>query len=193
MLKDLTCIEIENYVKSKVSPSRFEHCISVAETAVFFNNKFNSGFISTDCYKCGLLHDVARNWTYEDLLLYCGSKRIKIEKEELENPVLLHAPVGASIASSLGYESYETAIRWHTLGSVEMGRLGLIIYLSDYLEPKRSFLTDKDRLVYNRMESLEVICLKILKNIKKHMKKKNQQFASSTTELYEYLQNGGTF
>lgn len=193
MFKDITCIELEKAVKKQVTPSRYEHCLSVAQTAVFLNERFNAGFNAIDCYKSGLLHDVARNWKNEDLLIYCGKKQIKIEEEELENPVLLHAPVGADIVSEMGYPQYDTAIRWHSLGSVDMGRLGLIIYLADYLEPRRSFLTDEDRLVYNKMDSLEIVCLTVLTNIEKHMKKKNQSFAKVTIKLYDYLKEGGTF
>jgi predicted HD superfamily hydrolase involved in NAD metabolism len=193
MLKAMNCTEVEQFVKGQVKPKRFLHCISVAETAVYLNSRFNVGLERDDCYKCGLLHDLARNWESGDLLLYTKEHQIALEKEEVYHPFLLHAPVGASLVKSMGYEQYETAIRWHTLGSKDMGRLGLVIYLADYLEPRRAFLTDSQRVSYNKMESLELICLNVLKQMKHHFKDNALSFATSTKTLYDYLKDGGTF
>lgn len=193
MLNNMSCTEVEQYIKERVNQKRYLHCISVAETAVYLNSRFGGGLDRDDCYKCGLLHDIARNWGSGDLLLYTKKHHIKLEKEEVHHPLLLHAPVGASLVKEMGFESYETAIRWHTLGSKDMGRLGLIIYLADYLEPRRTFLTDSQRVAYNKMESLEMICLNVLKQMKHHFKDNALSFATSTKTLYDYLKDGGTF
>lgn len=193
MSNNMSCTEVERYVKSKVKPKRFLHCVSVAQTAVYLNSRFNTGLDKDDCYKCGLLHDIARNWQAGDLLLYTKEHSITLEKEEVHHPVLLHAPVGASIVKHMGFEEYETAIRWHTLGNKDMGKLGAIIYLADYLEPRRGFLTDEQRVSYIKMESLEVICLNVLKQMKHHFKDNALSFAKSTQGLYDYLKEGGTF
>ncbi len=189
----MSCTDVDKYVKSKVKPKRYLHCVSVAETAIYLNSRFNCELDNDDCYKCGLLHDVARNWEAGDLLLYTKEHSIVLEKEEVHHPVLLHAPVGASIVEALGFDDYVKAIRWHTLGSKDMGRLGLILYLADYLEPRRSFLTDAQRVAYNKMESLEIICLNVLKQMKHHFKDNALSFATSTKGLYDYLKEGGTF
>jgi predicted HD superfamily hydrolase involved in NAD metabolism len=193
MSKKTDFTTLEEFVSSRVSNNRFLHCVSVGKTAMFFNQRFNAGFRDEDCYRAGLLHDVARNWTFDQMLLYCNKNNIHMEKEEIVNPVLLHAPVGANIVKKKGYESYELAIRWHTLGSKDMGKLGLIIYLSDYLEPRRSFLSDKDRVKFNKMDSMEEICINILDNEVKHRNLKNQSLAKSTEGLYNFLKEGGTF
>lgn len=193
MSNAMSCTEVEQYVKSKVKPKRYLHSVSVAETAIYLNSRFNTNLDQDDCYKCGLLHDIARNWQAGDLLLYTKNNHIPLEKEEVHHPLLLHAPVGASLVKELGFEEYETAIRWHTLGNKDMGKLGLIIYLADYLEPRRTFLTDSQRVAYNKMESLEIICLNVLKQMKHHFKDNALSFATSTKGLYDYLKEGGTF
>jgi len=189
----MSCTEVDNFVKKELKPKRYLHSVSVAETAVYLNSRFSCGLNKDDCYKCGLLHDVARNWESGDLLLYSNKHSIALEKEEIYNPQLLHAPVGAYIVKELGFDTYQAAIRWHTLGNKDMGKLGLIIYLADYLEPRRSFLTDSQRVAYNKMESLEIICLNVLKQMKHHFKDNALSFASSTKGLYDYLKEGGTF
>lgn len=193
MLNNMSCTEVEQYVKSKVKPKRYLHCVSVAETAVYLNSRFKKNLDNDDCYRCGLLHDIARNYSAGDLLLYTKEHNIKLEKEEVHQPLLLHAPVGASIVKNMGFEKYERAIRWHTLGNKDMGVLGAIIYLADYLEPRRGFLTDTQRVAYNKMESLEIICLNVLRQIKHHFKDHALSFATSTQGLYNFLKEGGTF
>jgi predicted HD superfamily hydrolase involved in NAD metabolism len=193
MSKKTDFTKLEDFVKSRVSNNRFLHCVSVGKTAMFFNQRYNGSFSDDDCYKAGLLHDVARDLNFDEMLIYCNENHIHMENEEIVNPVLLHAPVGADIVKKKGYESYELAIRWHTLGSKDMGKLGLIIYLADYLEPRRSFLSDKDRMKFNKMDSMEEICINILKDEVKHRKNKNQSLAKSTEGLYNYLKEGGTF
>ncbi len=194
MSKKQNFTKLEKYVKSKVSSSRFSHCVSVGNTAMFFNQKFKSGFSDEECYEAGLLHDIAKNWQFEDMLIYCKNNNIRMEKEEIENPVLLHAPVGSGLVREMGYsEDCQLAVRWHTLGSVDMGRLGLIIYLSDYLEPLRPYLSDEDRMAFNKLDSLEDICIKVIDNEIKHRKSNNQTLANTTEALYNYIKDGGTF
>lgn len=193
MSKKTDSIKLEQYVKSRVTYNRYLHCVSVGKTAMFLNQRYNTDLSDIDCYQAGLLHDVARNWNFEELLLYCKKNNIVMEREEIVNPILLHAPVGASIVKKKGFESYESAIRWHTLGSKDMGKLGLILYLADYLEPRRSFLSDKARMKFNRMDSMESICIKILESEVKHRASKKQSLAKSTEGLYNYLKDGGTF
>jgi len=193
MSKKTDSTKLEQFVKSRVSANRYLHCVSVGKTAIFLNQRFKTDISDLDCYQAGLLHDVARNWSFEEMLLYCKKNSIHMEKEEIINPILLHAPVGADIVKKKGYESYELAIRWHTLGSKDMGKLGLIIYLADYLEPRRSFLSDKSRMKFNKMDSMEKICIKILENEAKHRESKKQSLAKSTEGLYNYLKEGGTF
>lgn len=194
MLKNKDYTKIESYVKKNVSTSRFLHCQSVGMTAMFFNQRFNVGLNDSDCYEVGLLHDVARNWNFEKMLLYCKEYNVHMEMEEISNPVLLHAPVAASLIKAKNFnEDFQKAVRWHTLGSKDMGKLGLLLYLSDYLEPRRTFLSDIERMNFNKMDSLEQICIRIINREIKHRKSKKQVLARATQELYDFLKEGGTF
>ncbi|HEX5724196.1 MAG TPA: hypothetical protein VFX98_01950, partial [Longimicrobiaceae bacterium] len=44
-----------------------------------------------------------------------------------------------------------TAVRWHTLGSPRLGRLGRALYLADFLEPGRSFEREWTEALRRRM------------------------------------------
>lgn len=67
---------------------------------------------------------------------------MEINAFEAQNPIVLHAPLGAKIASELldvNDTDVLSAIEKHTLASAEMSPLDCIIYLSDALEPGRRF------------------------------------------------------
>ena len=86
----------------------------------------------------GLLQDSARGWPAEDLLAFAQKHELAVDNYCLEQPVLLHAPVGAVLAKEQwGIEDEEIlkAIAHHTLGSPGMTVLAQIIYLADKLSP----------------------------------------------------------
>lgn len=61
---------------------------------------------------------------------------------------LLHGPAAASRLAADGEqrEPLLAAIRWHTVGCAEWGRVGRALFLADYLEPGRRF--DRERRAF---------------------------------------------
>ncbi|MCH3917063.1 MAG: bis(5'-nucleosyl)-tetraphosphatase (symmetrical) YqeK [Spirochaetia bacterium] len=176
----------------EVSPKRFQHCLSTAETCLRLNGIFETGFDDRLCRATGLLHDLARDWNKEKLKDYVIAHSIQVEKEEWDNYKLLHAPVGGYLSRQMGFpEESQIAIRFHTLGSISMGPLGAILFAADYLEPHRTFLTDEQRQGYFRQDSLEAVCLMILDAQLEHFKTKGMKEAAITTVLHCYLREGG--
>lgn len=99
------------------------------------------GADSKKAYVAGILHDIAKEMTGEELLHVCKTEGIKLSAVEENNTVLLHAPVGAHIIKDLGIDDEEiiNAVRYHTVGRAGMSLLEKIIYLADMIEPGRSF------------------------------------------------------
>lgn len=60
-------------------------------------------------------------------------------------PGFLHGPAAAARAAADGYDDVEVldAVRWHTVGSVDWGDVGLALFAADFLEPGRKFATRK--------------------------------------------------
>jgi len=56
---------------------------------------------------------------------------------------LLHGPASAVMLARDGETRTEVldAVRWHTIGSPEWGRVGRALYVADFLEPGRKFAT----------------------------------------------------
>ncbi len=192
MSKSIDSTAIEARIRLGESALRFTHSVSVALTNIRLSHMFGETLDDTKLYACGLLHDICREWSDDQLYGYLQThKEISLEREEERLSCLLHAPVAASILHEEGYEEEITlAIRWHTLGSVEMGRMGLVLFVSDYLEPLRKHITDRERGDLLNHKSLEEVALAILAMQDAYFKKKGKESAKSTNALESWLRGG---
>jgi len=189
---------IEEKLNSTLSEKRIRHCFSTARQTCELIERFPSeGIGSEDGYMVGLWHDIAREWTDDALFSYCLCHHIAMEREELANPMLLHGPVAATLMEQEIPQSrqiWQTAVRWHTLGSPVMGKLGAALYVADYLEPLRTHITDGQRQELLDMPSLEDMCLCIAGSLCKHLLDSRQgKPANSTLGLQRFLAEGGRF
>lgn len=129
-------------IKNKLPESRYLHSLAVADTAEMIADREN--YSCEKARQAGLLHDYAKNLSLSELFNISEIiiDKWKIDQEELAIPHLLHAPVAAYLAETkLGVSDYEVleAIRFHTIGSAEMGKLAQIIFIADFIEPGRNF------------------------------------------------------
>jgi len=191
MLTGMDCTALTSEILRTESEHRSSHSISVAQTNIMLNERYHEGFDDTLLTATGLLHDICREWPDEKLQAFCVSHKVMLEAEERAFPCLLHGPVAAGLLREKGYpEQMCVAIRWHTLGSVSMGRLGLIVFISDYLEPKRTHLTDDERKGLLKADTLEGVCLGILLMQDAYFARKGRHNAAVTDALERYLKEG---
>ena len=88
----------------------------------------------------GLLHDCAKCIPNKKKLKMCSQHNIPVSEFEQTHPFLLHAKLGAYVAKekyNVTDENILSAITWHTTGKPEMTLLEKIVYIADYIEPKR--------------------------------------------------------
>jgi len=129
-----------NIIRFRLSKNRFKHSVEVARIARDMAEKYKVDV--EKAYIAGLLHDYAKGISGEKLLVIAKENDLIEEQVEWQVPDLLHAPVGAYLLKEeLGIEDEEIlrAVRFHTLGRVEMSDLDKIIYLADIIEPGRDF------------------------------------------------------
>lgn len=83
----------------------------------------------------GWLHDALRGAPADELRAMVPAA--------LQNlpPKLLHGPAAAEKARAEGVDDVDVlaAIAFHTVGHPDLGMIGRLLYLADYLEPGRSF------------------------------------------------------
>ena len=188
---------IERYVATQVSTRRFSHCISTARETISLLKRYAPDFTDFDsAYLAGVWHDVARQWTDDALLSYANAHGIPMEEEEVRYPMLLHGPVASQLVEQQWpqvNEAVKLAIRWHTIGSVEMGLLGATLFVADYMEPLRRHLHQGERENLLRSASLETICLRVVESHMAHLEEKGKESAATTQALAVYLIGGGVF
>lgn len=127
-------------LKNQLSPKRLAHSFGVSATAGELAARYGADVAKAK--QAGLLHDCARGMSNNLLLQAAAASGIVVLGVERQEPVLLHAPIGAVIARrDYGVDDPEvlTAIRWHTTGGPDMSLLDEIVFLADYIEPGRSF------------------------------------------------------
>ncbi len=99
-------------------------------------------------YFVGLTHDLAREWSDEDLVELAGSDGEPFLPVEAQRPLLLHGRAAALfLAGRFGVREPAVleAVRFHTFGRPGYCDHGKALFLSDYLEPGRNFVTDRLR------------------------------------------------
>ena len=148
--------ELLKWLKDNLNDERYEHSLGTADCAKKMAVSY--GIEPEKAYVAGLLHDCAKCFSTEKLLSIID-EHLEVEEIGKKNLKTLHAPVSAYVAKTdFGVEDDEilSAIRWHTLGKLEMTDFEKIIFLADkieeptrencYAEPIRKFLNEENGL-----------------------------------------------
>ena len=75
-------------------------------------------------------------------MISLAEKEYTIDNWELDKPKLLHGKAGAVILKkkfSIDSSEILDAIAYHTLGHPDITSLGKVLYISDYIEPRRRY------------------------------------------------------
>jgi len=128
------------YLKNNISHKRYVHSLNVSATAVKLAELYGCDTVKAGI--AGLVHDCARELDIKLLLNYLAKEDIAADDLTLSVKELLHGPAAIYLCRKIfGIEDGEilNAIRYHTTGRENMTLLEKIIYLSDFIEPGRSF------------------------------------------------------
>ena len=183
--------EITKWLKENLNEERYMHSLGTAQCAKELAEKFK---LNTEkAYIAGLLHDCAKCFPKEKLLDIIH-QHIDVEESEMLNYKTLHAPVSAYYAEhQFGVTDMEilSAIRWHTLGRLEMSDFEKIIFLADKIEPNtrdreysaiiRSYLDEEN--------GLNKALLKCYKETIKSLVKRDLKICLLTIEIYNKLED----
>ena len=132
--------EMRALLEKSLKPSRYQHSLGVAETAVLLAQRF--GVNEEQAKVAGLLHDCAREFRNEDLITEAEKRLIMVGNIERQMPLLLHAYVGSRLVTEkygVSDHAGEHAIWRHTVGGAKMTKLDKIIWFADMIEPNRDY------------------------------------------------------
>lgn len=188
-MKDTTYIN--NWLKENLSEKRYNHTLGTANCARELAQKYK---LNPDkAYVAGLLHDCAKCFSNEKLLEII-KEHLHVEECEMLNYKTLHAPVSAYIAEN-EFEVTDaeilSAIRWHTLGKLDMTDFEKIIFLADKIEPntRDKEYTDKVREILKEENGLNKALLRCYKETIKSLVKRDLKICLLTIEIYNKLQD----
>ena len=139
-----------------------------------------------------MLHDIARMWTSDQLLEYARRNGMAIGAAEIEAPVLLHARIGAHIASQqygVSDPQMLLAIERHTIAVPGMSDLEKILYIADTIEPSRSF-QQRAELAAAAHSSLDEGMLVCIKASMEYLTANGIAISQPTQTLYNQLVRG---
>ena len=183
--------EILNWLKNNLNEERYIHTLGTAECAKELASKFNLN--SEKAYMAGLLHDCAKCFSNEKLLDIIH-QHLNVEECEMLNYKTLHAPVSAYIAEKefqIDDKEILSAIRWHTLGKLDMTDFEKIVFLADKIEPntRDKEYSDKIKALLNEPNGINKALLKCYKETIKSLVKRDLKICLLTIDIYNKLQD----
>ncbi len=184
--------DIEKYcrkLKKYMDENRFFHTQGVRFTAAALAMAHGVDYKKAEL--AGLLHDSAKCIPDAKKIRLCEKNEIEMTDIERENPFLLHAKLGAYIAE----EKYDVrdpeildAIRSHTTGKPGMTPLEQIIFIADYIEPRRN--KSPNLLTIRRMafRDLNEACYMILKDMLLFLQSRSSKIDPTTMEAFSFYE-----
>lgn len=130
--------EMKKKVKKSLDKERYDHTKGVMYTAACLAMAYE--YDVEKAMIAGLLHDCAKCIPNDEKIKICEENDVLISTVERENPPLLHAKAGAILARKkyqVNDQEIIHAIKVHTTGEPNMNLLDKILYVADYIEPKR--------------------------------------------------------
>lgn len=182
-------ITFRKQLESRLDPMRYEHSLSVSFTSVALAMRY--GYDIHKAEIAGLLHDCAKRFSDSVLIAKCEKHGIPLAEDELRAPAVIHAIYGAWIAEhKFGIQDEEilSAIRCHTTGKPAMGMLDKILYVADYIEPRREKAGNLPEMRYLAFQDLDQAVYALLSSSLSYLGKKGGNVAGMTRQAFMYYE-----
>ena len=127
-------------LKEKLDDFRFKHSIAVSEKAVELAVLYGADV--EKAYIAGLLHDIQKNLSEAEQLLFFSDSAIMLTDVEKASSKVWHAISGAEyIKNELKISDFDiiNAVRYHTTGRSGMSILEKVIYIADFTSADRNY------------------------------------------------------
>lgn len=148
---------IDSYTKSAVKQKRYDHSVRVAQMCEFLCNKYDLD--AEKGYLVGIGHDMCKEMSDSDLIEIASRDGDPITDYEKSKPSLLHGRAAAVyMKEKFGIEDSEIleAVANHVSGKEGIGPIGMVLFLSDKIEPSRPQSTDEYRANLFKLSLMEM-------------------------------------
>lgn len=178
---------IREQLQLKLSPERYEHTLSVSFTCMALAMRYEYDLDKAEM--AGLLHDCAKCYDNKTIIQKCIKHGILLTDSELKAPSVIHAKLGAWIAEHKYHvedPDILSSIACHTTGKAEMGILDKILYIADFIEPRREKLPDLPAIRKLAFENLDEALYQIMESVLDYLGKTGVYADVMTKEAFEY-------
>lgn len=179
---------LRSKLQSRLDPMRYEHSLSVSFTCL--NLAMCHGYDMDKVELAGLMHDCGKRYTDEVILKKCLKHEIPLTEAELNALPVIHAKYGAWLAEHkyhIADREILDAIGCHTTGRPEMTILDKILYIADYIEPRRYKASDLPQVRKLAFVSLDKTMFAILSGTLDYLNKRGGIIDPVTLDAYEYF------
>lgn len=134
-----TIENIQEELKTILSEKRYNHSLGVMKKAKELAKIY--GIDENITALTGLVHDIGKEISNEEKLIYVRENNIEMDEIEKNNVGLLHAKIGADMAKKkYGFtEEMQAAIQYHTTAHPDMDLLAKIVFVADKVEENRIY------------------------------------------------------
>lgn len=178
---------LEDEVSKRLKKSRFRHTMGVAHTSACLAMKH--GCDMDKAYTAGLLHDIAKNLSDDEMLKAAKRFKLKLSAFEKTHPYIIHGPVGSVIArEEFGIEDEDilNAIKGHTTGRAAMSLLEKIVFIADYMEAGRDTADNLDTIRPLAFEDIDKCMIKILRDTLSYLEASGSDIDDKTRITADY-------
>lgn len=182
-------VTFRKQLKSKLDTMRYEHSVSVSYTCIALAMRY--GFSLEKAELAGLLHDCAKRYTDNELIARSQKHGLSLTESELKAPAVIHAKYGAWMArNKFGIQDEEilSAIQCHTTGKPGMCILDKILYIADYIEPRRDKASNLARMRYLAFQDLDQTMYEILAGTINYLKGKGGCIDPMTIQTFTWFE-----
>lgn len=178
--------EFLEILKKRLTPDRLYHSICVAEQARRLAEIY--GGDAEKAYTAGLIHDIAKYETPENMIKMIEDDGGALTEAEKEIKVTLHATAGeVYLRTVLKVTDAEilSAVKYHTTGKENMTLLEKIIYVADLTGEDRNY-PDADEVKALAETDLDALIKGLAFTIEKNVRK-GTPIHIDTVNAYNYL------
>lgn len=183
-------IKMQKKLAKYLDEDRYEHTLGVMFTCAALSMVHDCDLITAQT--AGLLHDCAKCIPNKKKLKMCSQHHIPVSEFEQEHPFLLHAKLGAYVAKAkydVTDENILSAITWHTTGKPDMTLLEKIVYIADYIEPKRDKAPNLAIVRKLAFQDLDECMYKILADTLAYLEENPKDIDNATKDAFLYYRD----
>ncbi len=172
------------FLEQQLSPKRFRHSCNVARAARQLAQRYGGDV--EKAYFAGLLHDICKEFPYEEQRALMLSGDFAPDTAELHSRKLWHGIAGArflQIEFGVTDEDVLNAVRFHTVGREGMSLLEEIVYMADLISDERDF-KGVGKMRKLAQENLQAAMLESLRQASQNVLKKGGLLPQYTVSAY---------